>query len=121
MDCRISDHTAVLRDGSVVSVVSDHFGDYHRRDHYYGIVIKLIQCSKKDRIKWYNDDAVSTEEVELLQSETSTPKLAESSKTYTTLPGKKKKKFTLFIADHVTLFQTLKKPSSRLTHQRQVK
>ena len=121
MDCRISDHTAVLRDGSVVSVVSDHFGDYHRRDHYYGIVIKLIQRSKKDRIKWYNDDAVSTEEVELLQSETSTPKLAESSKTYTTLPGKKKKKFTLHITDHVTLFQTLKKPSSRLTHQRQVK
>ena len=98
INCRITDCTVVLRDGSVVSVASNHFGDYHRRDHYYGTVLKLIQGNKKACIKWYDDDAVPIEEVELLQLETSIPKFDESSKTNTILPEMKKKKLTLCIA-----------------------
>ena len=70
MDCRITDCTVALRDGSVVSVASNHFGDYHRRNHYYGIVLKLIQDDKKVCVKWYDDDAVSTEEVEVVSGST---------------------------------------------------
>ena len=98
INCRITDCTVVLRVGSVVSVPSNHFGDYHRRDHYYGTVLKLIQGNKKACVKWYDDDAVPIEEVELLQLETSIPKFGKSSKTNTILPEIKKKKLTLCIA-----------------------
>ena len=67
MDGRITDCTVALRDDSVVSVASNHFEDYHRWDHYYDIVLKIIQGDKKAHIKWSNDDdAVSIEKVELL-------------------------------------------------------
>ena len=42
MDCRITDCTVVLRDGSVVSVFSNHLGDYHSRDCYYEIALKFL-------------------------------------------------------------------------------
>lgn len=62
--------TVVLRDGNIVSVASNHFRDYHRRDLYYGIVLKkLIQGNEKACIKWHDDDVVSIGEVQWLQLE----------------------------------------------------
>ena len=85
--------TVGLRDGNIVSVASNHFGDYHRRDLYYGIALKkLIQGNEKACIKWHDEDVVSIGEVQWLQLENLAIKIN------TLLPDMKKKKFTFCIA-----------------------
>ena len=94
MDCRIIDCKVVVRDGSVVSVRKEHFGDDDRKDRYYGTVVKLIQDDKKARVKWVEDDSQSIEEVEILTLESSLPEYLKAVQ----IPDKStKKKFSLRI------------------------
>ena len=50
MDYRITDCTIVLCYGSVVSFASNHFGNYLRRNCYYGTVLKLIPLDMVKRL-----------------------------------------------------------------------
>ena len=64
MDCRIYDPKIVIRDGSFVSVLPDHFGDDERTEKFYGIVVRLIQDGKQARVKWNEDGATSIENID---------------------------------------------------------
>ena len=84
MDCRIIDCRVAVREGSIVSVPSDHFGIAGREDRYYGLVKKIIQNDEKARVSWFEDNTVSIEDVGNLQLETSMPQ-KDDSNTVTTV------------------------------------
>ena len=43
MDCRTTDFTVIIREGSIVSVSSDHFDQESKTEKYYGRVVRIIQ------------------------------------------------------------------------------
>ena len=42
MDCRIVDSKIVVGDGSLISVLPNHFGISERNTYYYGTVVRLV-------------------------------------------------------------------------------
>ena len=42
MDCRIIDSKGVVRDGSLVSVAQNHFGQADISDCYFGRVLRVV-------------------------------------------------------------------------------
>ena len=38
MDCRVTDCTVIIREGSIVSVSPDHFDEESRTEKYYGVL-----------------------------------------------------------------------------------
>ena len=68
MDCRIIDCKVVLRDGSLVSVAPNHFGQAGRSDRYFGRVVRVVH-DESSQIKWFEDDTISVEPLDVLQLE----------------------------------------------------
>ena len=73
MDCQIIDSKIILRAGSLVSVTPNHFGDNNCKDRYFGIVLHLTQ-DHKARVKWFEDDTISIEDLVLITLEVEVPK-----------------------------------------------
>ena len=71
--CKIIDNQVVLRDGSIISVPQDYFGDPEQTDCYFGKVLKMIDNGKQVRVQWFQDNTKSIEDVDNLQLETEFP------------------------------------------------
>ena len=52
-DCRIYDPTVIIRNRSVVSVLSDRSNNDDHDEPYYGIVVRLINERKFAQIEWF--------------------------------------------------------------------
>ena len=65
MDCRIVD-CKVVRDGSLVSVAPNHFGQADRSDCYFGRVVRVVHDASA-QIKWFEDDTISIKLLDVLQ------------------------------------------------------
>ena len=72
MDCRIIDCIVVVRDGSLVFVAPNHFGQADRSDRYFGRVVRVVH-DKSAQIKWFEDDTISIEPLDALQLEVEIP------------------------------------------------
>ena len=68
MDYQIIDSKIVLRAGNFVSVTRNHFQYNNRKDKFFGIVLRLTQ-DHKARVKWFEEDTVSIEDLVLLTLE----------------------------------------------------
>ena len=60
MDCRKIDCKVVVKDGSLVSVAPNHFGQAKRSDCYFQRVARVVH-DENAQIKWSEDDTISTE------------------------------------------------------------
>ena len=74
MDCRIYDPTFIIRDGSIVSVGANHFGDKDRTEKYFAVVVRLVEGGKLARVKWNEDSTMSIENLDDLVPEKEVPK-----------------------------------------------
>ena len=61
MNCRITDCTIIISEGTLVYVSSDHFDEESRIDKYYGRVVRIIQEGEQAHVKWEDDGLLSVE------------------------------------------------------------
>lgn len=64
MDCRTTDFTVTIREGSIVSVSSDHFDQESKTEKYYGRVVRIIQEREQARVKLEDDESFSVERID---------------------------------------------------------
>ena len=72
MDCGIITCKIVVRDGSLVSVAPNHFGQSDRSDCYFGRVVRVVH-DESARNKWFEDDTISIEPLDVLLLEVEIP------------------------------------------------
>lgn len=64
MDCRTTDFTVIIREGSIVSVSSDHFDQESKTEKYYGRVVRIIQEREQAHVKWEDDESFSVKRID---------------------------------------------------------
>ena len=99
MGCKIIDNQVVLRDGSIISVPQDYFGDPEQTDCYFGKVLKMIDNGKQVRVQWIQDNTKSIEDVDNLQLETEFPPTSKNKFIFSIKPQNSNNRSIHFQAD----------------------